>query len=545
MRDQGSRQHPNFRTLGREGAGGGAAPGSGGGAASDPEDLGRSVALLRMALGWRQEDLARAAGVSKSSISPVENASRGFTLENVQRLVEAMGLPPSALADALALIERVRSGRQGWSYGPATGLPAGLAGGFLPSPAAELVREAVRLVSGEARRGPATGGPTQWMPGEARERARGLWRRLECYDAAERRAVVREAVEFQSWALAELLCAESEKAAAQDAEAAVELGELAVEIAMVVPEEEHWRRRLEGLSRAFAANAVRAASRPGAAGEAFEQALAVWESGAPADPYPLDGSRLLDLEASLRRDQRRLDEALDLLDRALEVHPNGTGAGRLLIMRAKTLEEAGDYEGAVATLRRAAPQIDPASDPRLAFIQRFNLALNLGYAGRAAEGEELLGEAREIAVRLGHPPDLLRLRWVEGILAEKLGRRADAAAAYEGVRAGFAGLGMPYDAALATMELAALYTAEGGRAAEVKALVAQAGPIFEAEEVHAEARKALALFGRAAAEERVTVEMARAVAAYLRRARHEPGMRFDGGGAGERRGRGGGGAKKR
>jgi hypothetical protein len=38
------------------------------------------------------------------------------------------------------------------------------------------------------------------------------------------------------------------------------------------------------------------------------------------------------------------------------------------------------------------------------------------------------------------------------------------------------------------------------------------------------------LFERAAAEERVTAELARAVASYLERARGDPGLRFEGGG---------------
>jgi tetratricopeptide (TPR) repeat protein len=111
-----------------------------------------------------------------------------------------------------------------------------------------------------------------------------------------------------------------------------------------------------------------------AAGKLFTRALEVWESGAPANPASLDAARPLDLEASLRIDQRRLGEALTLLDRALAAVPTPAAAARLLPIRAKTLEELGDYEGAVETLRRAAPLIDLAADPRLPLICDFNLA---------------------------------------------------------------------------------------------------------------------------------------------------------------------------
>jgi hypothetical protein len=199
-------------------------------------------------------------------------------------------------------------------------------------------------------------------------------------------------------------------------------------------------------------------------------------------------------------------------------------------MRAHTLAELGDHQGAIAALRRAEKQVDAESEPRMAMIVRQQLAWNLGSLGHAAEGEKLLAEIRALAARLGNRPDLLHVRWLEGFLAEKRGRCPDAVAAYEEVREGFAGLQMPYDAALATMNLATLYAAEGGRTADVKALAARAAPIFEAEELHAEARKALALFRQAAAEERVTVELVRKLAEYLARARFNPAARFDGGG---------------
>ena len=123
------------------------------------------------------------------------------------------------------------------------------------------------------------------------------------------------------------------------------------------------------------------------------------------------------------------------------------------------------------------------------------------------------------------------------MVAAGMGRSDEAFAAFAEVRSRFAELGMPYDAALATLQLAVLYAAEGGRSAEVKALAAEAAPIFRAEGIHPEARKALALFARVAAEERVTVELARAVAGFVERARREPGARFEGFGVREQEAR--------
>jgi hypothetical protein len=82
---------------------------------------------------------------------------------------------------------------------------------------------------------------------------------------------------------------------------------------------------------------------------------------------------MLDLEASLRREQRLFAEAHALLDRALDARPEGTAAARVLLIKAKTYEEEKGYVRAVATLREAAPLVEAAGDPRLTLVLRSNL----------------------------------------------------------------------------------------------------------------------------------------------------------------------------
>jgi len=52
-------------------------------------------------------------------------------------------------------------------------------------------------------------------------------------------------------------------------------------------------------------------------------------------------------------------------------------------------------------------------------------------------------------------------------------------------------------------------------------------PVFRAKGVHAEAHKALHLFRRAVEMETVSPKLARQVAVYLQRARHDPELRFE------------------
>ena len=68
------------------------------------------------------------------------------------------------------------------------------------------------------------------------------------------------------------------------------------------------------------------------------------------------------------------------------------------------------------------------------------------------------------------PPDFstsLRRRWIEGRLAAGLGRFDEAEAAFRETRQGFIERGIGYDAALASLDLAALYASRGSLA-EVK-----------------------------------------------------------------------------
>jgi hypothetical protein len=119
----------------------------------------------------------------------------------------------------------------------------------------------------------------------------------------------------------------------------------------------------------------------------------------------------------------------------------------------------------------------------------------------------------------------LRLRWLEGRIDIGLGRTEKALAALSQVRTEFATRGIAYDAALVTLEGAVLYLQQG-RIREVKTLVRQMTPIFQAQGVHREALAALKLFCEAAETESATVDLARRVLNYLFRAERDPSLQF-------------------
>jgi tetratricopeptide (TPR) repeat protein len=236
----------------------------------------------------------------------------------------------------------------------------------------------------------------------------------------------------------------------------------------------------------------------------------------------LDASRLPDLEASLRRDQRRFPEALRLLERALAACGSPARAGRILLKTAFTYEQMGDCEGAIAALKRAAPLVEKSGEPRQLCVLHFNLAVNLCHLGRHFEAKPLAAKARDLLVTIGNDLDLLRQNWLEARIAAGFGLRAEAIATLRRVREGFVDRRVPYDAALATLDLAVLLLEEE-RTAEVRAVAPEAVPIFESLDVQREVLAASRLFWASVEQDTATAAVARRLRELLERARHEPG----------------------
>ena len=170
--------------------------------------------------------------------------------------------------------------------------------------------------------------------------------------------------------------------------------------------------------------------------------------------------------------------------------------------------------------------IEPAREPRLRFCLDHNLLASLASAGRFREAESFLPVVEQVCREVATELDQFRVRWVEGRIAAGLGERERARTAFAEVRRELIARGMGYDTALVSLELAAL-DLEEGRTAEVKELAREMVTVLRAQEVQREALAALLLFRRAALKERATAELARDVADFLNRLRHEPGLRFE------------------
>jgi hypothetical protein len=125
--------------------------------------------------------------------------------------------------------------------------------------------------------------------------------------------------------------------------------------------------------------------------------------------------------------------------------------------------------------------------------------------------------------------DRIRLRWTEGRIAAGLGRIQQGIDLLTQVRAEFVSRKIWFDAALVTLELAVVFLRQG-RTDMVKTLAIHLTPIFQSNGVQKEALAALTLCRKAAEQEKVTLDLAERLVAFLRKAQHDPELKFQSGG---------------
>lgn len=232
-------------------------------------------------------------------------------------------------------------------------------------------------------------------------------------------------------------------------------------------------------------------------------------------------ARVDDLQGSLRKDQRRLEEAERLLKRAallFGLRRASDDSARALLKLADVSWLRGDPAGAVETLRSALGRLGPTSDPTLYITGSYNLAFYLKEEGQYEQAIDLLERNADLFRQVQEPWLQLRLLWLQADIAAGRGDLAAAERDYLATRDGFISQGIGYDAAMVSLDLAVLYLRQG-RTAEVRRLAEEMLPLFEAQDVHREALAALSLFLEAARRDQLTVETALEAAASLRQAR--------------------------
>lgn len=364
----------------------------------------------------------------------------------------------------------------------------------------------------------------------AKERAEapGLFLELVKYPADQRDLVLHNSPRFHTWGVFELLVERSLEETPKDPAYGEELGLLALRLSESLDAGDYGREVIEDLrARAwgYIGNACRVKSDLEGAEEAFAAARRHLQAGS-RDAF--ERALLLDLEASLRRAQRRFDDSVRLLRRAVALFlQNGQQhrAGRSLVNLSTVHHYTGNIGEAIRVLSQSSELIDPEQEPRLLLCARHNLADDLAEAGRFLEAQGVYRQTRPLYRSFPDAWTQNRRKWVKGKIARGLGQWDQAESLFEAARDGFIAEGIPYDTALVSLELATLYAGQG-RMGDLKRLAQEMVPIFSSLHIHREALAALACLKQAVEAEQVSVELVTGVAAYLRKAQHDPELRF-------------------
>jgi len=242
---------------------------------------------------------------------------------------------------------------------------------------------------------------------------------------------------------------------------------------------------------------------------------------------PLVLARLMDLTASLFTEQRRFEEAHRLLDCVYTIyrHSRDThSAARALISKGLSAGYAFDSEEAVNLLKQGIPLFDAARDPKLTLAAVHGLLWCLVDSGQVTEAGRLLHQVRHLYAAFAEGLVALRSRWLEGRVAAGLEEDTLAEQAFLEAREGFRAAELPYTAAMASLDLAAVWLRQG-RTAEIKELVDEMVEIFRARNIQREAIGALLILREALQKDRATAAMLQAVTVEFQRLEGLPGTK--------------------
>ncbi|MFL6198386.1 MAG: tetratricopeptide repeat protein [Thermoanaerobaculia bacterium] len=356
-----------------------------------------------------------------------------------------------------------------------------------------------------------------------REGATGLVAELLKHPAERRRILVRNHTRFHTWGVFERLLEKSRREGAQNSSLGEAHACLALDLSEYIDPATYGTEAIEdlrGRAWAYIGNARRVQSDLRGAQDALDRALMHLRRGT-RDPW--ERAVWLDLKASLLRAQRRFDEAIRLLRRALVLFlavGDRHRAGRTLVSMDVVFHHSGQPERGIPLLHRALDLIDPAQEPHLLVIAKHNLIDDLVESGRFMEAQRLLLKTRSLYGRFDEPWIQNKLVWVEGKIARGLGQTDRAEEIFQTAKARFLDMNSAYDVALVSLDLAGLYT-EQGRTMELKQLAGEMVPIFASLQVQRETLAAFTLWQQAVQAETAGAELTARIANSLKRARYD------------------------
>lgn len=150
-----------------------------------------------------------------------------------------------------------------------------------------------------------------------------------------------------------------------------------------------------------------------------------------------------------------------------------------MVNRATALIYSGEAGKAVEILTQAIQRIDRREDPHLFLAARHNLAHCFIRLDRPDEALAQHFDAREMYYECQDPLILLRATWQEGQILREVGHLHNAESALLRAQRGFMELGLTYETAMVSLDLAKVYS-NLGLHAKLRRTIEEALPIFRA-----------------------------------------------------------------
>ncbi|HEV2846544.1 MAG TPA: tetratricopeptide repeat protein [Thermoanaerobaculia bacterium] len=222
-------------------------------------------------------------------------------------------------------------------------------------------------------------------------------------------------------------------------------------------------------------------------------------------------ARVWEQVASLHTFQRRFDEAIAKLSGAAEVYRQigeSHALARTLVQEAIACLYAGNPETAVGLLNQAIPLIDHEGDPHLLMAACHNLIRCYIDLDQPELALSIYSETRNLYKEFSDSLIQLRAGWQEGQLLRDLGHLRAAETVLLRAREGFIERGLMYEAAVVSLDLAALYT-KLRSTDDLRQTVAATVPIFRALRVDREALASLLQLQQVADQEHRAMELIR------------------------------------
>lgn len=280
---------------------------------------------------------------------------------------------------------------------------------------------------------------------------------------------------------------------------------------------------LQAPALAVRGNAKRALGRLRDANEDLEKAVELLDDPGLTDPAT--PAEVYSYLGSLRKDQGRVDEAVENLDLAALLYDllgDREKAARTYLTLGTVHFRRGEFEAALGSAEQALDCMPGDTEGWLRASAQFNRAYYLHGQGDVDRAEAELAAHEGVLAAEGAWGEQ-HLAWLRARIAWSRGELKSAERFYTEVRKLALERGIPFDASLAALELALVLLAQG-RTARVRKLASEALEVFAEQEVDRETRTAVKLLEAAVQRDAVTRELLQGCIAALERAPSRPSV---------------------